>query len=256
MKKSKLILSYVLPTIIIIVSVVAFLMSANRLIEINTLVNENKSILEKIETDKSEIEKKKQEVEQTQKEINETSLQLVNTKAECTRLLTEAQETYNTAQTALELAEQYKNDAEALYSQMANSSTTNNTPDNTTEKEVNANWTNKGTYYSLTLLSYNEYQGNISDKKDGYTYYQFEFEVEKLAGDEKLIDRDMFNCYADGLQIKELKLSRDGYLFTKLTKGHKARGYLYYAIPNNTKHIEFEFEDDYIFDKFFSITVK
>ncbi len=103
-----------------------------------------------------------------------------------------------------------------------------------TMTEVNTNFTD-----------YSEY----SAPRDGFKYVMLKFEVENIneENDELYVSAASFNCYADGVSVKDAYIGNDAYEYLSATvgKGKKAIGYIFYEVPVSAQKVTVEYNADF-----------
>lgn len=100
----------------------------------------------------------------------------------------------------------------------------------------------------ISFLSAGEYDtGNeFLQPKDGYAYYQMEFEFENI-GDSDLALSSMlgWNCYADDYKVDQTWIGNENGLDGSVSPGKKAKGSVYFEVPKDAESIELEYETNF-----------
>lgn len=87
---------------------------------------------------------------------------------------------------------------------------------------------------------YNEY-ANI---KEGYKIIRAEFEFENVGATNQYISSYDFECYADGYDCDSFWSVEDSSFSTTLSSGKKAKGVVYFEVPENSTNITLEYDVD------------
>ena len=99
----------------------------------------------------------------------------------------------------------------------------------------------------ITFISAKKYQSDnefITPEK-GNVFYRFEFEFENTGSSDLAISSIIsWNCYADGYAVNQSWVG-DDVLDTTISPGRKAKGALYFEIPQSAKSIELEYETNF-----------
>lgn len=95
-------------------------------------------------------------------------------------------------------------------------------------------------YVSLdnNFREYSEY----ATVKDGCKVIKAEFEFENLGSSDFLATSFNFDCYADGYDCEKFISIDDATFSSNLSTGKKAKGAVYYQVPENAENITLEYE--------------
>lgn len=98
----------------------------------------------------------------------------------------------------------------------------------------------------ITYLSYEEY---ISDNMfivpaDGHHFISCEFEFENIGTSDEYISSYDFDCYADGMNCKEVFIREDN-LGATLSAGRKTKGTVTFEVPLDAEVVEVEYLSNY-----------
>lgn len=100
----------------------------------------------------------------------------------------------------------------------------------------------------ISFLSASEYdtENMFLQPKDGYTYYQMEFEFEN-TGDSDLALSSMlgWTCYADDYKVDQTWIGDENGLDGSVSPGKKSKGSIYFEIPKDAESIELEYETNF-----------
>lgn len=80
--------------------------------------------------------------------------------------------------------------------------------------------------------------------KAGYQIIRAEFEFENVGTTNQYISSYDFECYADGYNCDSFWSVEDSSFSTTLSSGKKAKGVVYFEIPENSKSITLEYNVD------------
>lgn len=80
--------------------------------------------------------------------------------------------------------------------------------------------------------------------KTGYQIVRAEFEFENVGTTNQYISSYDFDCYADGYNCDSFWSVEDSSFSTTLSSGKKAKGVVYFEIPENSKNITLEYNVD------------
>lgn len=80
--------------------------------------------------------------------------------------------------------------------------------------------------------------------KIGYQIIRAEFEFENVGTTNQYISSYDFDCYADGYNCDSFWSVEDSSFSTTLSSGKKAKGVVYFEIPENSKSITLEYNVD------------
>lgn len=100
----------------------------------------------------------------------------------------------------------------------------------------------------ITFLSAQEYDtGNeFLQPKDGYVYYQMEFEFENTGNSDLPLSSMLgWNCYADDYKVDQTWIGDENGLDGSVAPGKKAKGSVYFEIPKDASSIELEYETNF-----------
>lgn len=132
-----------------------------------------------------------------------------------------------------------------------NNSTVTPSGENTTEnvtkeenKRVNVGEKYQDNSISITYLSLNDNftaYSQYADIKSGYKVIKLDFEFENLSSTDEFVSSINFNCYADGYECEEFLYVDDAIISADLSSGKKAKGSIYFEIPQNASEIEVEY---------------
>ncbi len=101
--------------------------------------------------------------------------------------------------------------------------------------------------FKITYLSAEQYvsDNQFMQPKDGYVYYRMEFEFENVSGSDQTVSSMLdWNCYADGYAVDQSWIGDDG-LDATLSAGKKAKGAIYFEVPEEAQEIELEYSVNY-----------
>lgn len=99
----------------------------------------------------------------------------------------------------------------------------------------------------IAFLSADVYQSDneFIQPEDGNVFYRFEFEFENIGNSDLAISSMIsWNCYADGYAAKQSWIGEDS-LDATISPGRKAKGAIYYEIPENAESIDVEYETSF-----------
>ena len=99
---------------------------------------------------------------------------------------------------------------------------------------------------------YNKY----ANVKSGYKVIKAEFEFENTGSSDFLASSYNFNCYADGYDCEKFYSVDDSSFTSTLSAGKKAKGSVYFQVPQNSKEITLEYETNYWTDSKVRFVVK
>ncbi len=80
--------------------------------------------------------------------------------------------------------------------------------------------------------------------KNGNIFYRMEFEFENIGESDELASSWDFECYADGYSMEQTYYGDDD-LQATISSGKKAKGAVYFEIPENAKEIILEYKINY-----------
>lgn len=113
-----------------------------------------------------------------------------------------------------------------------------------THKTVNVGEKYQDNYIGITYVSLNdnftEYS-KYADIKSGYKVIRAEFEFENFSSSDEYVSSYDFNCYADGYECQEFYSVDDSSFGATLSTGKKAKGAVYFEVPQNASKIELEY---------------
>lgn len=101
---------------------------------------------------------------------------------------------------------------------------------------------------TITFLSAGEYDtGNeYIQPKDGYVYYQMEFEFENTGkSDLALSSMIGWTCYADNYKIDQTWIGDENGLDGSVSPGRKTKGSVYFEVPADAETIDLEYETNF-----------
>lgn len=101
--------------------------------------------------------------------------------------------------------------------------------------------------FKISYLSAGEYTSDneFLQPKDGYVYYRMEFEFENISSIDQTISSMLsWGCYADGY-VMDQSYFEDDQLDATLSPGKKAKGALYYEVPQDAQEITLEYETNF-----------
>lgn len=78
--------------------------------------------------------------------------------------------------------------------------------------------------------------------KDGYKIIKAEFEFENIGTSNQYISSYDFDCYADGYNCDSFWSVEDSSFSTTLSTGKKAKGIVYFEVPENSDSITLEYD--------------
>ncbi len=87
---------------------------------------------------------------------------------------------------------------------------------------------------------YNEY----ANVEEGYKVIRAEFEFENVGTSNQYISSYDFDCYADGYDCDSFWSAEDSSFSTTLSSGKKAKGVVYFEVPENSTSITLEYDVD------------
>lgn len=95
-------------------------------------------------------------------------------------------------------------------------------------------------YVSLddNFKGYSQY----AEVKSGYKIIKAEFEFENVGSTDFLASSYDFNCYADGYDCEAFWSVDDSSFSSTLSSGKKAKGSVYFQVPENATEITLEYE--------------
>lgn len=99
----------------------------------------------------------------------------------------------------------------------------------------------------ISFLSAEPYQSDndFITPKDGNVFYRFEFEFENTGNTDKSISSLIsWNCYADGYAMEQSWIG-DDVLDATISPERKAKGAIYYEVPENAESIDIEYETNF-----------
>lgn len=98
----------------------------------------------------------------------------------------------------------------------------------------------------ITFVSAKEYQTDYEflQPKEGYVYYEMEFEVENISDTDQYVTSWDFVCYADDYDMEQTYM--DGMdLDATLSAGKKTKGSVFFEVPEDAKEIFLEYETNF-----------
>lgn len=101
--------------------------------------------------------------------------------------------------------------------------------------------------FKISFLSAEVYvsDNQFLQPKDGYVYYRMEFEFENVSDSDQTVSSMLdWNCYADGYAVDQSWVGDDG-LDATLSAGKKAKGAIYFEVPEDAQEIELEYSVNY-----------
>lgn len=123
---------------------------------------------------------------------------------------------------------------------------TENSKNNETQNEVD-NIFNIGdvvetSNLKISYLSAEKYDFDnmFIEPKDGNVFYRMEFEFENIGKSDQLASSWDFECYADGYSMEQTYGDDD--LQQTISAGKKAKGAVYFEVPEDAKEILLEYE--------------
>lgn len=98
----------------------------------------------------------------------------------------------------------------------------------------------------ISYLSADDYvtDNEFITPKDGNKYIKVGFEFENLSDGDQVVSSWDFECYADGYSVDESYIGDDN-LDATLSKGKKAKGSIYFEVPEDTKEVSLEYETNF-----------
>ena len=99
----------------------------------------------------------------------------------------------------------------------------------------------------ISFLSAGEYvsDNQFSQPKKGYVFYRMEFEFENISHSNQTISSMLsWYCYADGYAVEQ-SYFEDDQLDVTLSPGKKAKGAVYFEVPEDAKEVTLEYETDF-----------
>ena len=123
-----------------------------------------------------------------------------------------------------------------------NSQTTSNSTSLKSKYSVGENY--KGNNLSITYISVDDdFRGysRYATIKDGYKVIKAEFEFENLGSSDQYVSSFEFNCFADGYDCEKFYSVDDSSFGATLSKGKKAKGAVYYEVPEDANSIIVEY---------------
>ena len=100
-------------------------------------------------------------------------------------------------------------------------------------------------YLKISYLSCEQYKSDnqFLQPDAGYTYYRLEFEFENIGESDQYASSWDFEGYADGYAMEQTYFDDD--LSATLSAGKKAKGAVYFAVPDNSEEVIAEYEVDF-----------
>lgn len=92
--------------------------------------------------------------------------------------------------------------------------------------------------------------------KTGYKIIRAEFEFENVGTSNQYISSYDFDCYADGYNCDSFWSVEDSSFSTTLSTGKKAKGVVYFEVPENSESISLEYDVDTWNDETVEFVVK
>lgn len=99
----------------------------------------------------------------------------------------------------------------------------------------------------ISFLSAGQWEsGNeFISPKEGNVFYRFEFEFENISNSDQTISSMMsWNCYADDYSMTQ-SWAADDILDATISPGKKAKGAVYYEVPEDAESIVIEYETNF-----------
>lgn len=81
-----------------------------------------------------------------------------------------------------------------------------------------------------------------ADVKNGYKIIKAEFEAENVGSSDELFSAYDFDCYADGYDCESFWSVENSGFSSTLSTGKKAKGSVYYQVPENSNEIKLEYK--------------
>lgn len=99
----------------------------------------------------------------------------------------------------------------------------------------------------ISYLSCGEYKDydEFTKPKNGNKIVYFEFEFENISDSDKLASSLDFNCFADNNSCDDYIWTKDN-LSANISSGRKAKGKVYFEVPQNAKEIELEYDASWL----------
>lgn len=100
----------------------------------------------------------------------------------------------------------------------------------------------------ISYLSAKEYEtGNdFLQPKDGYIYYQMEFEFENTDDSDLALSSMLeWTCYADDYKVDQAWIGDENGLDGSVSPGKKAKGAIYFEVPADAESIELQYETNF-----------
>lgn len=100
---------------------------------------------------------------------------------------------------------------------------------------------------AITFVTANENFKGYSEYakiKSGYKIIRAEFEFENIGTSNQYISSYDFDCYADGYNCDSFWSVEDSSFSTTLSSGKKAKGVVYFEVPENSTSISLEYNVD------------
>lgn len=94
------------------------------------------------------------------------------------------------------------------------------------------------------------------EPKEGYVYWRMEFEFENIGDSDDLASMYDFHCYADDYDMEYAYTGADDDLSATLSAGKKAKGAVYYEVPQDATEIILEYKLDYFTEQVITFKVK
>lgn len=101
--------------------------------------------------------------------------------------------------------------------------------------------------FKISYISASEYTSTneFIQPKEGNVFYRMEFEFENISNTDQTISSLMsWGCYADGYAAEQSYVG-DDQIDVTLSPGKKAKGAVYYEVPQDAKEITLEYETNY-----------
>lgn len=108
-------------------------------------------------------------------------------------------------------------------------------------ESLNDNFTNYSSYATI---------------KDGCKIISASFEFENVSNSDKVVSSYDFNCYADGYDCESFWSTEDSSFSANLSSGKKAKGTVYFQVPQDSNNIVIEYEDNIFSNKKVKFIVK
>lgn len=92
--------------------------------------------------------------------------------------------------------------------------------------------------------------------EDGYKIIRAEFEFENVGKTNQYVSSYEFDCYADGYNCEAFWSVEDSSFSTTLSSGKKAKGVVYFEVPQNSTNLSLEYDVDSLNEETVEFIVK